>query len=73
VFATVSYMDKTGLQSLYDKHTQGYSPDYWSPSDLTGHPLVYYSHQGSPESCDVAIATTDTSYVDIQCLDYLTD
>jgi hypothetical protein len=24
---------------------------------------VYYSHQGSPESCDAAIAT---SYVDIQ-------
>jgi hypothetical protein len=66
VSTTVAYVDKTGLQTLYDKHTQGYSPDYWSPGELTGHPLVYYSHQGSPESCDVAIATTDTSYVDIQ-------
>jgi hypothetical protein len=66
LFVTVFYEDKEGLSSLYDAHAKGFSPEYWSPGELTGYPVVYYTHRGSPENCDAAIATTDTSYVGIR-------
>jgi hypothetical protein len=61
----LAYKDYEGISPLYDSHAKGYSPEYWSPGELAGYPVVYSTHRVSPENCDIAIATSDTSHVSI--------
>jgi hypothetical protein len=66
LFVDVSYRDDVGISPLYDAHAKGFSPEYWSPGELAGYPVVYYTERTSPENCYVAIGTSDTSRVGIR-------
>ncbi|WP_132113239.1 hypothetical protein [Actinocrispum wychmicini] len=59
-----------GLAKLVTEHAQGASPEYWKPDTMAGHPVIYYTGQGSPEFCNLAIGITDTSYVGVNVLQY---
>jgi hypothetical protein len=66
LYVTVFYREKEGISPLYDAHVKGFSPEYWSPGELAGYPVVYYTERASPENCMVEIATSDTSHVGIR-------
>jgi uncharacterized protein DUF3558 len=69
-FATVFVQTDKGLASLTSSHAKGFSADYWKPAKVGDHQAIYYTHQGSEESCDVAIGFTDTTRVDIELYDF---
>lgn len=69
-FVTVAVQTGKGLQDLTAQHAKGFSADYWRPGELSGRQVVYYTHEGSEESCDVAIGFTDTTRVDIELYDF---
>jgi hypothetical protein len=66
LFVDLTYRDDVGISPLYDAHAKGFSPEYWSPGELAGYPVVYFTERTSPENCYVAIGTSDTSRVGIQ-------
>jgi hypothetical protein len=69
-FATVFVQTDKGLADLTSSHTKGFSADYWKPGKMGDHQVIYYTHEGSEESCDVAIGFTDTTRVDIELYDF---
>lgn len=68
--AWVIYQEHTGMKALEDDHARGFSKEYWKPAEFAGHQAVAYTHQGSPENCDVAIAITDTATVAIELVHF---
>ena len=69
-FVTVYIQTDKGLAELTSEHAKGFSPDYWKPAKLGEHQAIYYTHEGSQESCDVAIGFTDTTRVDLELFDF---
>jgi hypothetical protein len=66
IYVALSYMEDVGISAVYDKHAKGFLPGYWAPGEISGYPVAFYSTRMSPTNCDVAIATSDTSYAEIQ-------
>jgi hypothetical protein len=63
----------SGLAELTADHAKGFSPEYWKQGTLADHPVIYYTGQGSPEFCSVAIGFTDRSYVGVEVTKFNTD
>ncbi|MBP2320447.1 hypothetical protein JOF56_000832 [Kibdelosporangium banguiense] len=70
LWVTAFVVTDSGLAKLATDHTQGFSPEYWKPDTLAGHPVIYYTRQSSPEFCDVAIGITDTTYVGVDVIQF---
>jgi uncharacterized protein DUF3558 len=70
LWVTTYVKTDSGLAKLTTDHTNGFSPEYWKPDTMTGHPVIYYTSQGSPEFCNVAIGITDTSYVGVDVIQF---
>jgi hypothetical protein len=66
IYVALSYREDAGISAVYDKHAKGFLPGYWAPGEIAGYPVVYYSTSMSPTNCDIAIATSDTSYAGIR-------
>ncbi|MBP2325380.1 hypothetical protein JOF56_005765 [Kibdelosporangium banguiense] len=66
IYVALSYREGEGISAVYDKHAKGFLPGYWAPGEIAGYPVVYYSSNMSPTTCDVSIATSDTSYAGIR-------
>jgi hypothetical protein len=63
-FVTVYIDTKQGLAAMTKDE------DFWKPDKLGDRQVVYYTHEGSQESCDVAIGFTDTTRVVIELYDF---
>ncbi|MCR6490502.1 DUF3558 domain-containing protein [Amycolatopsis sp. OK19-0408] len=61
--AWVIYQEGRSMKELEDDHARGFSKEYWKPAEFAGHQAVAYTHQGSPENCDIAIAVADATVV----------
>ena len=70
LWVTTFVVTDAGLAELTADHANGFSPEYWKPGTMAGHPVIYYTAQGSPEFCDVALGVTDSSYVGVEVIEF---
>ncbi|TDP95062.1 DUF3558 family protein [Labedaea rhizosphaerae] len=73
LWVTAFVVTDAGLAELTADHAKGLSPEYWKQGTLASHPVLYYTGQGSPEFCSVAIGFTDRSYVGVEVTKFNTD